>query len=134
MSATNIEYNLYQYLITEFSSYVFTVNGKGISTPDEVIEINGSGGVSGAWYDRNDYRIQLLIHAKSSVDANYKALTLFEKLEKRFGLTLPSITVNGTVYPAVKTYQILAIQTPGYIGVDDVGCEMFSFNITLTTK
>lgn len=129
----SVEYNLSQYLITEFPALDFVVNGFGQITIDDVIAINNYGGEPQHWYDRTDHSIQILNRNRSVVVGKEQALSVYNKLKNRFGLELPAVTVGGILYSAIKTYQISPIQAPGYIGVDARGLEMFSFNIVITT-
>lgn len=128
-----IEYHLTQYLISEFPALNFVVNGFGAATPDDVISVNYTGGTPAHWYSRIDHSIQLLIRNSSVTIGRVNALSVYEKIKNRFGLELPSVTIDSVVYPAVKTYQISPIQSPGYLGADDRGLEMYSFNVVVTT-
>lgn len=127
------EYNLFQYLKTIHPSIPFVVNGYGPRSPDTCIKINLSSGLPAHWYRRNDWSIQLLSRSDKLVISKTIIQEVYNSIENRFGLQLPEYTLGSLVFPTVKAYRIVPIQTPGYIGADENGREMFSFNITLTT-
>lgn len=129
-----VEFNLLQYLQTEIPALNYSVNGYGPTSPEDCIMIQGDSGEINHWYDRKDWQVQIISRAASRTGARVNSYTVFEKLKNRFGLELPDVTVDGELFEGFKTYQISPIQSPGYIGSDEAGREMFSFNITLTTE
>lgn len=128
-----IEYNLAQYLQTELPALNFVVNGFKPNTADDAIKIDNTGGTPQHWYDRTDHTIQLLTRNNDVVIGKEQAQSVYSLLKNRFGLLLPSVTVSGVLYNALQTYQISPIQEPSYIGADDRGLHLFSFNIVVTT-
>lgn len=126
-------YNLIQYLLTELPAITFVAEGFKPDDPKDVVMVQTSGGEPDHWYDRTDHRMQVLSRGETSILAKSNIESVYEKLKNRFGLLLPQVTVGGTLHEAVQTYQISPIQSPGFIGVDDQGLSMWSFNATITT-
>jgi len=126
-------YNLAQYLIVNLVTIKFVVNGFSPDSDQDEIMISETGGEPQHWYDRTDWAVQILSRGKSVNVAKKQIEDVYEKLKNRLGLLLPEITVDGVVYPAIQTYQISPIQTPGYLGANEENMEMFSFNLTITT-
>lgn len=126
-------YNLAQFLITNLPSIAFVVNGWNVDYQDQIM-ISETGGDPNHWYDRTDWTVQILSRARDVNVAKENIESVYNLLKNRFGLKLPQVTVNTIVYPELKTYQISPIQTPSYIGATEEHFEMFSFNLTITTK
>lgn len=127
------EYNLFQYLKTLLPAISFVVNGYGPKSPDDCIKINMTSGDPTHWYVRNDWSLQLLSRSKDMEVSKSIIQQVYNAILNKFGLQLPEYTLGSLVFPAIKAYRIVPMQTPGYIGADNAGREMFSFNITLTT-
>jgi len=126
-------YNLAQYLIVNLPLIKFVVNGFSPDSSQDEIMVSETGGEPQHWYERTDWAVQILSRAKNVNTAKKQIDDVYNKLKNRFGLLLPQVTIDGVLYPAVKTYQISPIQTPGYLGADEENIEMFSFNLTITT-
>ena len=126
-------YNLVQYLITELPSLVFIANGWSPDSPIESIAIKQTGGGVSHYDVRTDFSVQVLSRAKSSTIAYKQIKQVFNLLKNRFGLELPSVTVDGDLYVAVQTYQISPMQEPGYIEADEKNLELWSYNMIITT-
>lgn len=127
------EYNLHEYLKTELPAINFVVNGYGPDSPEDCIKINLTSGDPQHFYERNDWFIQLLGRSKKIETTKDEIFQAYFKVRNKFGLQLPEATLGSLVYPAIKVYRIVPMQVPSYIGADNAGREMFSFNITLTT-
>lgn len=127
-------YNLVNYVQTQLSALVIVANGFAPDSPVEAITISQEGGTPGHWYDRNDNAIQILSRSNSTTKAKYNIELVYSLLKNRFGLLLPSVTVDSILYEAIQTYQISPIQVPGYLGNDDENLEMWSYNLMATTK
>jgi hypothetical protein len=126
-------YNLRQYLETNIPSVLFVSNGFRPNSPAECVAVIQNSGEAEPWYDRQDVAIQILSRAKTSVVARENIMLVYNQLLHRFGLMLPTTTVRGIVYPAIKTYRFVPNQVPGYLGVDNENGEMWSVNFTTTT-
>ena len=127
-----IVYNILSYIKTIFS-FNFSANGFYTTTPDDAIAIIQNGGEEKGQYDRKDIRIQFLARGTSAVTTSKNLNDVYNHLKKRFGFIFPETTVNGVTYPAIITYRIQPLQIPAYIGVDDNGRWMYSFNVVVTT-
>ena len=126
-------YNLIEYLRVQLSAIQFVANGFSQDSPIESITVIQTSGDPQHWYSRTDWSVQLMSRSDSSVIAKENIDSVYALLKNKYGLTLPSVTVNGTLYGSIITYQISPIQTPGYIGADDNNLEMWSFNVIITT-
>ncbi len=127
------EYNLHQYLKTELPALTFVVNGYGPSSPDDCIDVNVTSGDPQHFYERNDWLLQIMTRSKNIETAKDWSFQSYFKVRNKFGLQLPEASLGSLVFPAIKAYRIVPLQAPSYIGADNAGREMFSFNITLTT-
>lgn len=127
-------YNLAQYLIVNLTSINFVTNGFNPDSDQEAVMISETGGEPQHWYNRTDWAVQVISRSLNVNVAKQNAESVYNLLKNKFGVLLPEVTVDEVVYPAVQTYQISPLQTPNYIGADDKHFEMFSFNLTITTK
>ena len=127
-------YNLVEYLKNQLTSITFIANGWTQDSAIESILITQTGGEPNHSFDRTDWNVQIMSRAKSSVKAKENIDYVYDLLKNRFGLELSAVTVNSKVYPSIKTYQILPMQAPNYLGADEQGLEMWVFNIVVTTK
>ena len=90
-------------------------------SPDTCICINDSGGTPSHTHNRTDHLVQVLSRSRDKVKAKEASSSVYEKLKNVFSLILPVTTINGVVYPAVKTWQISPMQSPSFIGCDQEG-------------
>lgn len=127
-------YNLVKYLLTTLSSIVFVANGFNPDSESNEVMISETGGDPKHWYDRTDWTVQVISRSLNVDLAKRNIESVYNLLKNKFGIQFPAITVGGVLYPALQTYQISPLQTPGYLGADDRHLEMFSFNLTITTK
>ncbi len=127
-------YNLTQYLIVNLPSIAFIVNGFNPDSQKDEVMISETGGETKHWYNRTDWSVQVISRALQMNMAKRQIDDVYELLKNKFGLLLPEVTVDALVYPAMQTYQISPMQTPGYLGADEKHLEMFSFNSIITTK
>ena len=125
-------YNLYQYIKTQLTTLSLIVNGWEKESPETSVTIMQRGGIPSHYDIRNDISVQVLSRAMDVNTALTNSEAVYNLLLNRFGLTLPEVTVGDTVHPAIKTYQISPIQSPGYLGTDRNNLQMWSFNITVT--
>lgn len=126
-------YNLAQYLIEKLTTINFVVNGFSPDSKQDEVMISETGGEPQHWHNRTDWAVQILSRGKNVNVAKKQIDDVYEELKNRIGLLLLQATVGGVIYPAVQTYQISPIQTPGYLGANEENMEMFSFNLTITT-
>ena len=125
-------YNLVTYLITQFPSINFVTDGWSKASPETAVLISQSGGTEDNYTGRRDYTVQLMSRSKSQSTARTNIEAVADDLKNRFGLVLPAVTIAGKVYPELKTYRIVKIQVPGYIGTTEESYQLYSFNITVT--
>ena len=127
-------YNLTNYLITQLTALTFTADGFLSDTSEESITVIDNGGVESAWIDRKEYLVQVMSRSNDKTEARVNIYSVYDLLNRRFGLTLAAVTVKSIVYPAIKTYQISPNQLPGYIGSTDTHLEMWSVNFRVITE
>ncbi len=131
-----IVYNLWQYLVAEFIStdyaginYVtdaFEEDSKG-----EAVLLRESGGVPSPYDIRQEIAVQVICRSFEKPKAKKVCNAIYLALKNKFRVDLPAVTVDGEVYPLIKTAKIAPIQTPGHIGVDDNKHHLYSFNIVI---
>ena len=127
-------YNLAHYLITQLGTIHFTVDGWTINSDETGVLITQIGGYPTAWYDRTSYSIQVTARSVDRTISRSMIYAVYNKLKNRFGLTLPTVTVAGTVYPAIVAYQISPDNVPMYMGADDKNLEVWSATFRVITK
>lgn len=127
-------YNLLQYLIINLATIAFVSNGFQQDTIDNAVNVSEGGGIPDPQIDRKDFVIQVMSRAKDKPKARKLSYDVYNLINKKFGLTLPSDTVDGESFPAVKTWKITAVALPGFIGNDENGRPLFSTNYTVTTE
>lgn len=127
-------YNLVSYLSSQLSNYNYVVNGWQQGTPDNALMVSESNGDAADWIDRNDFFVQIMSRSQNKTVAKKQLQDTYNILQKKFGLTLPSVTIGSDNYPEVKTWKIVALQLPGFIGNDENGRALFSVNFNITTN
>ena len=127
-------YNLVAYLKINLPTIKFVANGWRPESDRDSVMVTETGGTPEHWYERTDWAIQIISRAENVTTSKYQINAVYQLLKNRFGITLSAVTVDLVVYPAVKTYQISPVQSPGYLGTNEENLEMFSFNLTITTK
>lgn len=75
--------------------------------------------------------LQVLVRDIDSAKSRVLAIQVFDLLNNKFGLTLPSITVDGVIYSAVYIDQISANTEPITIGNNENGLAEFSLNFRI---
>jgi len=125
-------FNLVAYLKAQLGTYTFIANGWRKDSPDESITVNDDGGTPDHYDFKVDLTVQIIARSRDSVTSRKYAEDTYNKLLNRFGLTLPEVTINLVTYSAVDTAQISPIQRPAFIGMDDEGRALYSFNIQIT--
>ena len=73
-------------------------------------------------------RVQFNIRDLYGPKARVFAYQIYNYLQSRWGLILPSVTVDGVLFPQIESAELTAIQTPQSMGKDDNGRSVFVFN------
>jgi len=126
-------YNFVELLKNQFPSELIYTNGRILIAgqtviPDRNILVNETGGLERPWNRYRQATVQILTRDKDSVTSREIAYDIFNFLTSRFGLILPVITVNGTIFAELKTAQISAIQLPFNLGPDEESRIEYSTN------
>ena len=114
-------YNLVEYLKVNLPALNYICNGwiDDTEISETSINITQTGGEPDHFFSRTDWNIQIMSRAKVNTLAKTNIDNVYNKLKNRYGLTLPEITVDDIVYPEIKTSQIVPLQVPEYIGLDE---------------
>jgi hypothetical protein len=126
-------YNLVNYLLTQLPTIEFVANGFNKQSPDEAMLVQQTGGDHNHRDIRKDYTIQFLCRSRDSVDGKGIAEQVYAEMQNKFRVLLPEVIIATVTYPEVQTAQISPIQLPAYIGTDEEGRHMWSFNMVVTT-
>lgn len=126
-------YQFVKYLKTEFPTEVIYTNGRiklagQQEIPDRNVLVMESGGVEQAWIQRDIGTVQIITRDFDVIKSRKLAHDIFKKITSRFGLELPTVTVDGTVFPVLKVSQISAIQLPFCLGADESGRIEYTTN------
>ena len=124
-------YNLAEYLRAKFVGLTIFVNGITGTAPERCLRLDDSGGNEKAWTLYGSYAIQVRARDVDAPKSRKLMDDVFQDLTGRFGLILPSATVDGVVYPAVQTAQISATQLPFNLGFDDEGRNNYTCNFQI---
>lgn len=125
-------YNLVKYCMTVFPTLAIYSDAWDNNSVDDSIKISDTGGEVDHNNGRIDASVQIMSRSKNRVDARTNIELVFQELKNRFGLLLPEVTVDSVVYPQVKTYQIVPMQNPGYLGATEESYHLYSFNVVIT--
>jgi hypothetical protein len=125
-------YNLAEY-IDQNSDLTLNVNGFQPDSADTVVSINEGSGDERPWFDRKDTVIQVLSRATDRTTARTNCYVAYNLIKKKYGLTLPEVTVAGVVHAAVETWGIRPVNAPQYAYDDDNGRSIYSFAVEITT-
>jgi len=125
-------YNLAKY-ITNNTSLTINVNGFSPSSPDETICINEGSGKEMPWFDREDTLVQFVSRSTDKVTARENAYTIYNLIKKRYGLTLPEVTIGSTIYTEVTGWGLRPVNKPQYAFDDENGRANYTFTIEVTT-
>lgn len=125
-------YNLVKY-ITNNTSLTVSTNGFNPTSPDTAVCINEGSGDERPWFDRKDTIVQCISRAGDPTVARANAYTVYNLIKKKYGLTLPAVTVNSITYPSLTGWAIRPVNTPQYAYDDDSGRAVFTFSVEVTT-
>ncbi len=125
-------YNLAEY-IDDNTSLTINVNGFQPDSQDIVLCINEGSGDERPWFDRQDTVIQILSRATDRTIARKNSFTVYDLIKKKYGLTLPLVTVKGDTFPSLTVWAIRPVNMPQYAYDDDNGRTIYSFSVEITT-
>ena len=125
-------YNLHKYVKTKLPSVSIGVAGYTNESPDECVMLFQSGGIVSHYLGREDYTVQFISRYRDMGKALSELMKVYTAIKNIFRITLPAVTINGTVYPLLIAWQISPMQSPGYIGTDENGRHMYSVNFIVT--
>ena len=125
-------YNLAKY-ITNNSSLTINVNGFSPSSPDDTICINEGSGNERPWFDRKDTLVQFVSRSMDKTTSRKNAYTIYNLIKKKYGLTLPAVTVGSDTYAATTGWAIRPVNSPQYAFDDDAGRVNYTFTVEITT-
>ena len=126
-------FNLLQYLITNFPLYSFCVDGFKVSSPDNINALNGSGGEPEKRTGQRTSRVQVLTRNFSSFEAKKQAEAIYDKIQSKFGLTLPAYSEGADSFPAVVAHEINPLNVPYLLGTDENGRYLYTTNYYIVT-
>jgi hypothetical protein len=126
-------YNIFDYLENELPGESIYINLYGntypqTEIPDRSIHIQETGGSETAWFQFKTLTLQIIAKDIDGPNARELIYSVDNVLNNKFGLELPSISVNGVLYPGFKIGQISSISRPQSIGLDDNNRAIFSSN------
>jgi hypothetical protein len=132
-------YNIVQYLRDELPTETIYPNAAikinpAINIPDRIVIVKETGGIETAWFQFQTRTIQIICRDIDQPKARSLALEVHSKINNKFGLLLPSITVDGTVYPQIESAQISANALPQSVGFEPEGRAEFSTNYRIIMK
>jgi hypothetical protein len=126
-------YNLAQYLRDNLAGLVIVVNGFSQDTVADANCLNLGSGFEQPWFDRQDTLVTVYSRAISGPTAYYQNNKIYDLIKKRYGIILPAITVDGVIYPEVKTWAIRPVNRPQYAYDDDEKRPTYMFSVDITT-
>lgn len=126
-------YNFVELLKNQFPNEAIYTNGRVLLAgqqviPDRNILVNETGGIERPWNRYRQATVQIITRDVDAVLSREMAYDVFNFITSRFGLILPTVTVNGNNFPEVKTAQISAIQLPFNLGHDEEGRIEYTTN------
>lgn len=129
----NLIFNLMTYLETELPGETIFANrrdilGSNTSVPIRCILLQETGDTETPWLTDVTQAIQILTRDIDMPKARELAFDVYDKINNKFGLILPSVTVDGVVYPQIQISQISVNSGPSYIEDDENGRPVFSSN------
>ncbi len=125
--------NLVEYLRVQLPLEAFYINNRS-NADDRCVLVMETGGGDTPWFHYETPTFQILCRDIDSVTSRELAYKIYKLLHGRFGLTLPTITVNSIVYAAKQTAQIKAITKPQGLGFDDNNRFEFTTNYQIVYK
>ena len=126
-------YNLFEYLDTQLPGIECSCEGFREIEDDTCIELSGGMGNELPWLIRQEHIVSFLSRSTEATIARANALSVYNLIKKKYGLVLPAVTVNGTDYPAVKTWAIRPVNMPQASGRDEKGRALYAFSFEIVT-
>ncbi len=125
-------YNLTAYLKEQFPLIQFIVNSWTVDSKETSILVSETGGDVSHYTGRRDVTIQFLTRSKNNWEAKKLSDSVYSKLFNRFGVTFPEVVIDDTTFPEIKSYRIVPIQAPYFLGVDKSSYNIYTFNVIVT--
>jgi hypothetical protein len=99
--------------------------------PDRLVQLREETGIVQPRTGYTTKRLQVICRDIDPVKARKLALDIFKYLNDKYSITLPSVTVDGDVYPEVFILQISADAEPQILGEDEEGRPEFTTNFRI---
>jgi hypothetical protein len=129
-------YNLVQYIKDNLAETIYT-NVRDLTSdqvPDRIVVIKETGGGETAWFLLEEVAIQVYTRDIDAPKARELAHDVRNIINNKFGLLLPSVTVDGNLYNEIQTAQISANSLPQSIGYDANGRAEYSSNYRIILR
>jgi hypothetical protein len=132
-------YNLVSYLKGEFTTETIFANVINkiypvAQVPDRCCTLYEDGGSDSPYFRYKQTTIQVISRDKDAVKARELAFKIYNKINSRFGLVLPAVTVGGANFPQVQIAEISANVVPQVLGFDENGRCEYSTNYIVIYK
>jgi len=124
-------YQLTNYLKVQLNTYIFVSEGFLPKSSDNSIAIRQGPGQDSHFDIRTDFSVQIISRNVDIVVGKVAIDAVYNLLKNRFGLVLPTVTVDSVVYPELTTSQITPNQTPSKMGTDENNRWLWVFNSTI---
>lgn len=125
-------YNFIKYIEDNASTITLSANGFHADSAETCTSISIGGGDEQPWFNREDIRVHIMSRSNVRDTAYKNCTTVYDLVKKKYGLTLPAITVGGVLYPAVTAWAIRPQLPPQYVGDDAQGRAMFTATVEVT--
>jgi len=119
-------YNFVEFLKTELPTEKIYTNVKEISVPERIVLVQEFGGTIQPWVGYTQKIVQIITRDIDAVRARELAYSVLNKIHDKFGLILPAVTVNTTLYTSIQSAQITAEGEPQSLGYDENGNAEYS--------
>lgn len=126
-------YNLAKYIKNVFPAetiYTNVISKRSVqdNVPDRIVLLRETGGGETPDFKFVRKTFQVITRDFDAPDARKLSWDIYEEITSRFGLVLPSVTVDTILYPEIQSAQITAINEPQSLGADDDGRMEFVTN------
>jgi hypothetical protein len=130
-------YNLVQYIRNNLAGETIMPNIRDLTSdqvPDRIVIAKDAGGVETSWFLLESVAVQIYTRDIDAPKARALARDVYNIINNKFGLILPSITVDGILYNEIQTAQISANSLPQSIGYDANGRAEYSTNYRIILR